>query len=256
MKFLAWALRLTALAVAVTACGSAPAGAGNSGWPIDRTFVSTSLTGHTLVAGTRISLTFHRNGTVSAYAGCSELSGTGRLSGGRLIISQLAQTMIGCEPDRMNQDQWLTGFLTRRPEWHLAGNQLQLTEETARLTLTDRATSTTARGVTGTRWVVEAVTTRRTASSVPAGSAYLTFDESGHISGSDACAPISGTAVIGSATMTVALAPAAHTCPAPAATVASAIHATLQGTVGYAIRADTLTLTGPDGHGLLLRAAG
>jgi heat shock protein HslJ len=64
------------------------------------------------------------------------------LSGGRLIISQLRQTMIGCDPERTNQDQWLTGFLTKQPEWHLAGNQLQLTRETARLTLTDPATST------------------------------------------------------------------------------------------------------------------
>jgi heat shock protein HslJ len=137
VRFLALALRVAVLAGAYAACASAPTGAGtSSGWPTGRTFVSTSLTGHTLVAGTRISLTFHRDGTLSAHAGCNYLSGPGRLSGGRLIIGQLKQTLIGCDPDRMSQDHWLASFLTAKPQWHLAGDQLHLTSGTARLTLT------------------------------------------------------------------------------------------------------------------------
>jgi heat shock protein HslJ len=240
----------------VTACASAPAEAGNAeGWPADRTFVSSSLTGHTLVAGTHISLIFHRNGSVNAYAGCNQLTGTGRVSGGRLIIGQLRQTLIGCDPQRMDQDQWLAGFLMARPRWHLAGNRLQLTSDAAQLTLTDLGTAGFTRGLAGTRWVVEAVITGRTASSVAAHSdAHLMFDGTGHISGSDGCAPITGTAVIGNAAVTIALAPPTQTCPSPDATADAAVRAILSGTVGYDIRADTLTLTGPDGHRLLLRA--
>jgi heat shock protein HslJ len=137
MRFLALVLRVTVLAGAGVACASAPTGAGtSSGWPAGRTFVSSSLTGHTLVAGTRIALTFHRDGMLSAYAGCNYLSGPGRLSGGRLIIGQLRQTLIGCDPDRMSQDHWLASFLTAKPRWYLADDQLQLTSGTAQLTLT------------------------------------------------------------------------------------------------------------------------
>jgi heat shock protein HslJ len=240
----------------MAACASAPTEAGNAeGWPAGRTFVSSSLTGRTLVAGTRISLTFHRNGSVRAYAGCNQFTGTGRVSGGRLIIGQLRQTQIGCDPQRMNQDQWLADFLTAQPRWHLAGNRLRLTSDTVELTLTDLGITSFTRGLAGTRWVVEAVITGRTASSIAAhGDVYLMFDGTGHISGSDGCAPITGAAVIGNAAVTIALAPPTQTCPPPAATADAAIRAILSGTVGYAIRADTLTLTGPDGHRLLLRA--
>ena len=144
----------------MAACASAPTEAGNAeGWPAGRTFVSSSLTGYTLVAGTHISLMFHRNGSVRAYAGCNQFTGTGRVSGGRLIIGQLRQTQIGCDPQRMNQDQWLADFLMTRPRWHLAADRLQLTSDTAQLTLTDLGTTSFTRGLAGTRWVVEAVIT-------------------------------------------------------------------------------------------------
>lgn len=137
MRFLAVVVLVTALATAGTACAPAPAGAGGSSdWPAGRTFTSSSLTGHTLVAGTRISLAFHRDGTLSANADCNTMSGSGSVSGGRLIISQLVQTSIGCASDRMNQDQWLTSFLTAKPRWHLADGKVQLTGHAVRMTLT------------------------------------------------------------------------------------------------------------------------
>ena len=137
MKLLAPALLLTILAGTVTGCASTPAGAGTSeGWPVGRTFVSLSVTGHALVAGTRITLTFHRGNSFSAHAGCSQLSAPGRLSGGRLIVGPIRQTLVGCDPGRASQDQWLASFLAARPRWHLAGDRLQLTSGTVRITLT------------------------------------------------------------------------------------------------------------------------
>lgn len=137
MKLLAPALAMAILAATVTACAPGAAGADTSDhWPAGRTFISSSLTGHTLVAGTRITLTFHRDNSVSAYAGCSQLSASAHLSGGRLITGPIRQTLIGCDPSRADQDQWLASFLTANPQWHLAGNQLKLTSSTVRLTLT------------------------------------------------------------------------------------------------------------------------
>jgi heat shock protein HslJ len=210
------------------------------------------------VAGTHVALTFRTNGSVSAYAGCNNLSGTGRVSGGRLIIGDLRQTQLACEPGRMNQDQWLARFLTAKPAWNLAGDQLQLASDTVLLTLTDRGATSPGHGLTGTRWVIDASSTGGTVASVPHGiSAYLTIDSAGHMSGSTGCAPITGTAHIGSTTITVAsLAPAKGTCPPQAAAVDAAIRDTLRGSVGYTIQAGTLTLTNPDGHSLRLRASG
>jgi heat shock protein HslJ len=137
MKFLAPALLMTILTGTLTACAYTPAGSGTSGgWPAGRTFTSSSLTGHTLVAGTRITLTFHPGNTVTAHAGCNQLTAPGRLSDGKLIAGPIRQTLLGCDPGRVQQDQWLASFLTAKPRWHLAGDQLQLTSGTIRLTLT------------------------------------------------------------------------------------------------------------------------
>jgi heat shock protein HslJ len=137
MKLLAPALAMTILATTVTACAPGPAGADTSDhWPAGRTFISSSLTGHALVAGTRITLTFHRDNSVSAYAGCSQLSASARLSGRKLITGPIRQTLVGCDASRADQDQWLASFLTANPQWRLAGNQLHLTSGTVRLTLT------------------------------------------------------------------------------------------------------------------------
>jgi heat shock protein HslJ len=209
------------------------------------------------VAGTQVSLTFGRNGSVRAYAGCNHLSGSGRLAGGRLVMGQLSQTLIGCDRDRMNQDQWLASFLTAQPAWRLAGDQLELTGGAATLTLTTLTAAGPDRELTGTRWLVETVSTGRIVSSVPPSSgAHLTFDGSGRVSGSDGCAAITGTATVATATMTVVLVPPTQPCSGPAAAAAAAIRATLHGTVQYAISADTLKLTAQDGHELLLRAPG
>ena len=262
MRLLALALGLAVLAGAVAACAAPPTArltaTGAGGWPTGRTFVSSTLTGYTLVAGTHVSLTFSTNGSVSADAGCNNLSGTGRVSGGRLIIGDLRQTQLGCEPGRMNQDEWLARFLTAKPAWSLAGDQLQLASGTVLLTLTDRSVTSPDHELTGTRWVIDASTTGGTAASVPHGiSAYLTIDSAGHISGSTGCAPITGTAHIGGTTITVAsLAPAKGTCAPQAATVDAAVRDTLRGSVAYTIQADTLILTNPDGHSLHLRASG
>jgi heat shock protein HslJ len=258
MRLLALALELAVLAGAAAACAGPPAApltaTGAGGWPAGRTFVSATLTGYTLAAGTHVALTFRPDGSVSAYAGCNTLSGTGRVSGGRLIIGDIRQTQLGCEPGRMNQDEWLARFLTAKPAWNLAGDQLQLASDTVLLTLTDRSVTSPDHGLTGTRWVIDAITTGGTVASVPHGTgAYLTFDSAGHISGSTGCAPITGTAHIGSTTITVSsLAPAKGTCAPQAAAVDAAIRNTLRGSVGYTIQAGTLTLTNPDGHSLRL----
>jgi hypothetical protein len=106
-------------------------------WPANRMFESTSVTEHGrtrhLVPGTHIALSFgpaarhsSNSGDVNAHAGCNQMSGQGRLTGGRLVIGVLASTRMACSEPLMAQDQWLAGVLTGRPYFHLAGHHLTL----------------------------------------------------------------------------------------------------------------------------------
>jgi heat shock protein HslJ len=108
-----------------------------SHWPANRMFQSTAVTEHGrtrhLVPGTHISLSFgpatrrgSNSGGVNAHAGCNQMSGQGRLVGGRLVIGALASTRMACSEPLMAQDQWLASVLTGRPYYHLTGHRLTL----------------------------------------------------------------------------------------------------------------------------------
>jgi putative lipoprotein len=92
-------------------------------------------------------------------------------------------------------------------------------------------------------------------SSVPAGvEAYFVVSD-GHIDGNGGCNGFGGTARVDGDRLR--LGPIATTdmaCAADAMAVEGALHAALSGDVTYAIDAGSLTITGPDGHGLVLRA--
>jgi heat shock protein HslJ len=125
---------LVALVLVLAACGddggqvSAGAG-GDDDLTFDdlvgSTFVSTSVTGHELVDGTEINLTFI-DGRLSALAGCNTQNGDADVEDGRLVVERLASTMMGCEDDLMAQDRWLAELLEGDPEVTLDGETLTL----------------------------------------------------------------------------------------------------------------------------------
>ena len=117
-------------------------------WPADRMFQSTAVTQHGrarhLVPGTRINLSFgpatkrgSNAGEVNAHAGCNQMSGQGRLTGGRLVVGVLASTRMACSEPLMAQDQWLADVLTSRPYFHLAGHRLTLRHGTTVIKLVE-----------------------------------------------------------------------------------------------------------------------
>jgi heat shock protein HslJ len=93
---------------------------------VGKAFRSTSVTGHELVDGSEISLTFI-DGRLSAVAGCNTQNGDADVVDGKLVAGPLASTMMGCEQDLMDQDRWLAGFLEGEPEVALEGDVLTLT---------------------------------------------------------------------------------------------------------------------------------
>ena len=77
--------------------------------------MSTEVTGHDLVAGSEIRLTF-AGANLGANAGCNQLRGTWSLEGDVLVVPEnMAMTQMACEPALMDQDSWLAEFLTSRP---------------------------------------------------------------------------------------------------------------------------------------------
>jgi len=115
------------------------------------------------------------------------------------------------------------------------------------------------RPLIGTRWVVDTIITGDAASSVPSGvQAYLTFAHGGaSFSGSTGCASIGGTTQLrGDRILFPAVLPSPRPCAGEQAVMDSAVTRTLLGEVTYRIDGQRLTLTGPSGNGLGLRAAG
>jgi heat shock protein HslJ len=102
---------------------------------VGKAFASTNVTGHELVEGTTLDLTFI-DGRVSAIAGCNTQNGDADVVDGTLEVSALASTMMGCEEALMDQDVWVAGFLESGPEITLDGDVLTLTsgDESVELT--------------------------------------------------------------------------------------------------------------------------
>ncbi len=132
-----------------------------------KSFVSTALTGQTLVPGSQITMSFD-NGTLRASAGCNSIGGTYTVANSVLNGGEhFSSTLMGCDPDLMTQDAWLAGFLGAAPALSLDGDVLTMTAKGATLTMSPSA-ATPPRPVVGTTWTLETMIDGQTASSVPA----------------------------------------------------------------------------------------
>lgn len=255
---------LTALLLA--ACAQ-PLDAGADGPPDDgavlagRTFLSTAVVRdgkpHDLVENTRIRLTLDDKGHVGATAGCNSMGGDADLSGGRLrMTGDVSMTDMGCDPKLHEQDQLVSGFLQAGPRWELAGDKLTLRTDTMEVTLLDQESADPDRPLTGVRWQVDTVLDGQSAGSVPNGAtAYLEFAD-GKVQGHTGCNTLGGTAVLAEKTITFDdVFTTKMACADDVNRLERAVLDTLKGDVAWEVTADRLTLTGPDGHGLQLRAA-
>jgi heat shock protein HslJ len=76
-------------------------------------YTSTSVEGHELVAGSAVEVTFTVD-TMSVWAGCNTLFGPFALDDDSVLswTAEPAATMMACEPELQEQDQWLAELLT------------------------------------------------------------------------------------------------------------------------------------------------
>ncbi|MEJ7756246.1 MAG: META domain-containing protein [Nocardioidaceae bacterium] len=86
-----------------------------------------------------VTMRFDKRGMVVADTGCNKLTGSARVKGGQLKVSQLAGTLIACDGSE-RAEQWLRDLLESAPEVSLSQNQLILDDGDVRLAL-DEETS-------------------------------------------------------------------------------------------------------------------
>ena len=167
-----------------------------------RTFLSTAVTEagseRPLVAGTRINLTFDR-GTVRVSAGCNTMGGGYTLDGTSVVVTDGAQTAMGCDQARSTQDAWLFGLLRQRPTLTAQGDELLLAAGSTVIALRDKEVLIPDRPLTGVRWklssIIQGSDEQGSASSVNL-DAWIEFADNGTWSANFACNSGSGKYVV------------------------------------------------------------
>jgi heat shock protein HslJ len=122
--------------------------------------------GFTPLPGTTVRLAF-RDGEVTFAGGCNSHFGAYTQCDGKLCVSGLGSTDIGCELPLQQQDQWLAAFLTSSPGVDQRGAQLTLAGSDATLEFLDRELANPDRALVGPTWNVDTLIDGGAASSVP-----------------------------------------------------------------------------------------
>jgi heat shock protein HslJ len=217
-----------------------------------RTFVSTSMTGGDLVAGSTVTLRFEK-ARIGISAGCNQMSGSYELVDGVLSVGAMMSTEMACEEPLMGQDQAIAAFLPGATAT-LAADTLTLTKDAVTLTLLDEQVANPDQPLEGTRWAVTDVQAGSTVSSVPAGAAASLTFEGGTVTVEAGCNSGSGTyTVTGDSIAFGAIGTTLKLCGDDVMALEAAVLATLQGTATYTIDGDQLRLVNGD-TGLALTA--
>lgn len=222
-----------------------------------RTFTSTEVTGHELVAGSTITLSFDGD-QLGASAGCNQLGSTFEIDGATLSWTGTPRaTMMACDEALMAQDTWLTELLTGGVEATLSGDDLTLSSDEVTVALT--AESDEPAPLIGTAWELESLLANEAVSSLPADTSTPTLALDGDATAAVFTGCNSGTAgvTVDEDAGTLTFEPLALTkaaCPGEAASELEAtITLILDGETTYEIQGDQLTITKGD-EGLIYRA--
>ena len=125
-------------------------------------------TTYTMVPGSTITLTFE-DGNVTVRAGCNTMFGGASVEDGRLVVSTMGGTEMACEQPLMDQDTWMSEFLTSSPAVAVEGDTLTLTGNDATIELAGESTKDVP--LEDTMWRLDTVITgggeNGAASSVP-----------------------------------------------------------------------------------------
>jgi heat shock protein HslJ len=219
-----------------------------------REFISTEVVGHQLVEGSTIRLAFE-DGSVAANAGCNSMSGGYTFDGDILRVEMMAMTEMGCDEALMDQDAFLSGFLTSGPTVAVDGDEMTLVSGEEQITFLDREVADPDRPLEGTLWIVDGIVSDDAVSSTPAGAPEATLMiEDGQANVDTSCNSATTSVEVTGTTLTFG--PMATTLVlCEFHDLETAVLTTLSGEVEYEIEAGHLSIRHPDGTGLEFRAA-
>lgn len=228
----------------------------------DREFVSQSVTeddvARPLVPSTQLRLRF-RAGEVSGSAGCNSMTGSYSIDGGTFVMPQGAQTLIGCDAARHEQDDWYFGFMLSSPSIVVDGDTLVLEGDGTRIEYLDEEVATPDAGLTGVTWTVDTIIDSEVAQHADWPSpATLMFADDGTVEVSTGCNGGSGTYQVAGAELTFAnVAVTERGCDGDTGELERAVLGVIHGPqpVTWEITVDRLSLRGAD-FGLDLVAGG
>lgn len=194
-------------------------------------------------------------GQLGGVSFCNHYGGTYRLDGTALRVDRLGSTEMGCEPDVMAAETAYLTALVGVVEARVTDEELVLTGDGATLRFS-RVPPVPTSELAGTDWVLDTLVEGETVSSV-AGGSTLRLEADGAAGGTTACRTFSGTwTAVGDELTVTDLVTDDRACPEEIRRQDEHELAVLGGVMTLEITGDRLTLSGPDGNGLVYRDAG
>lgn len=191
---------------------------------------------------------------LSGVAFCNHYFSSYLLSGSSFSIDELGSTEMACEPDVMAAESAYLGALGAVDTAAVDGDGLVLTGEGVELRFNPVAPVPDS-PLEGTRWELESVIEGEMASSTLGDPAVLLLDADRTAEATTGCRTITGTWLVEDESLVIddLLADGAR-CPADVERQDAHVTAVLQSGPVLEIEEDRLTLTAPDGSGLVYRA--
>jgi heat shock protein HslJ len=248
-------LAVLAVVPLAVACGSETGGVSAAPdvtgvhWKVDS--VTVDGTTRRAPAGAGADIRIGTDGTAEGSYGCNQFSAKAALTDHSLKLTHARQTLMACDARRMAFERALSRTLT--------DHALSVAAQGDGLTLTthggDRIRLTRQKDASlyGTKWTVTSLGADGTATGLAGkakGSAYLTFDKkSGRVTGRLGCNHVSAKATVRDGRITLGAASTTRMmCDASLMRTEKSLLRFFDGTAGYRLDRQTLTLTSENGE--------
>jgi heat shock protein HslJ len=205
--------------------------------------------------GGRATLTV-ADGQLSGTSFCNSYSGSYRLDGDALTVSELGGTEIGCAADLMDAEAAYLAALGSADQAATADGYLVLSGDDAELRFRP-VPEVSASELTGTRWILETLLDGDVASSTTGLPAVLELVDDGTFTASTGCRDLAGGwSLDGDVVRVTDVTPDEATCDRDVAAQDQQVTAVLSDDFQAAVTEDSLAVTGAGGLGLVYRASG
>ena len=195
------------------------------------------------------------DGTLGGTSYCNEYGGGYRLDGDELTVGDLSSTERGCEPELMTAETVYLAALGTVERVGSDDGYLVLTGPDVELRFRP-VVPVPASDLAGTGWVLETLLDGAVAASPTGEPAELVLAADGTLTGSTGCRPLRGTwALDGDVVRVTGFAPEGADCPPEVSAQDGHVSRVLDGAFQVAVAGESLTITGPDGLGLVYREA-